>query len=127
MADSSRRRRDSRPKTVPRLDSRTESAALRPPVRVHRFIPDPAAPPPSAAALEQTRVVKSWVRAYLALDAMAEITLFEVACVDAGCPLLETTVAVLEPHRTRRWKFTRPKAAITKLMVHQTLATPPLA
>jgi hypothetical protein len=94
---------------------------------VHRFIPDPTAPDAGNAALEQSRVVKSWVHAYLGLDEHAAITLHEVACVDPGCPLVETTIAVLEPGRTRRWKLTRPKVAITKLMVHQTLATPPLA
>lgn len=105
---------------------RVEPAALGR-TRVHRFIPDPSAPPPSAAALEQTRVVKAWVRACLGLDEHAAITLHETACADPGCPLLETAIVVFEPLRTRRWKLTRPKAAITKLMVHQTLATPPLA
>jgi hypothetical protein len=109
-----------------RLDSPGNSAALAgPTVRVHRFLPDPASPAPDAATLAQTRVVKAWVRACLGLGATADVALFEVPCVDAGCPLVETTVVVMEPHRTRRWTFTRPKAAITKIMVQQTLATPP--
>jgi len=94
---------------------------------VHRFIPDPSAPTPDDAVLAQTRVVKNWVRAFLGIDDNTAVTLHEVACVDPGCPLVETSIVVFEPARTRRWKLTRPKAAITKLMVHQTLATPPLA
>jgi len=94
---------------------------------VHRFIPDPSLPGPAESALAQSRTVKSWVRAFLGVDDAVAVTLHEVACVDPGCPLVETSIVVLEPTRTRRWKLTRPKAAITKLMVHQTLATPPLA
>lgn len=96
---------------------------------LHRFIPDPAAPA-SAPALDpaQLAAVKKIVRDLLRLPDDTPVLLAETACADAGCPLLETVIAVFpagEP--ARRWRLTRPRAALTKLMLSQTLATPPEA
>lgn len=96
---------------------------------MHRFIPDPAAPA-SAPALDpaQLAAVKRIVRDLLSLPDDTPVLLAETACADAGCPLLETVIAVFpagEP--ARRWRLTRPRAALTKLMLSQTLATPPVA
>lgn len=93
---------------------------------MHRFVPaaDAAAgnPPPDPA---HAAAIRRWTQAYLKLPDDAVVSVFESACADAGCPLVETVIAVFECGRTRRWKLTRPRVAVTKTMVHQTLATPP--
>ncbi len=93
---------------------------------MHRFIPYPAAPVP-ALNPEHSAAIKRWAAEILRLpnDTDAVVTVVETACVDAGCPLLETVVAVFDASGTRTWKFTRPRIAVTKLMLLQTLATPP--
>ena len=95
----------------------------------HRFIPDPAAPPTEPFLdVGQLAAVKKIVRDLLRLPAETPVILSELPCADAGCPLLETTLAVFPDHAPpRRWTFTRPRAALTKLMLAQTLATPPQA
>jgi len=99
---------------------------------MHTFIP--ASSPDDGPAYSargplpaHTFAVKQWTRDFLKLDDEAVISIGELACSDPGCPLVETVIAVFEAGRTRKWKLTRPKAALTKIMVHQTLATPPLA
>ena len=91
---------------------------------MHRFIPDPAAPAP-AINPEHTAAIKRWTAEVLHLPSDAVVTVAETACLDAGCPLVETVVAVFDPTGTRTWKFTRPRAAVTKAMVTQTLASLP--
>lgn len=93
---------------------------------MHRFIPDPAAPPTEPFLdAGQLAAVKKIVRELLRLPADTPVLLSELPCADAGCPLLETTLAVFPDHAPPRvWKFTRPRAALTKLMLAQTLATP---
>ncbi len=90
----------------------------------HSFIPGEGdganAPDPAHSA-----AIKRWTRAILKLDTEATITVSELACRDPGCPLLETVVTVFEDPGTRQWRFTRPRIAVTKLMLQQTLATPP--
>ena len=92
---------------------------------MHRFsaVPQPDETTPSPAA-DQALAIKRWTREILNLDAEATLTVSELACSDPGCPLVETTLAVFEEGRTRIWKFTRPRIAVTKLMVQQTLQTP---
>ncbi|AKC83245.1 hypothetical protein IMCC26134_11510 [Verrucomicrobia bacterium IMCC26134] len=94
---------------------------------MHRFIPDPAAPAqPDYLEADQLLALKKIVRDLLLLPDDTPVVLSEVPCADAGCPLLETTLAVFPDHEPpRRWKFTRPRAALTKLMLAQTLASPP--
>lgn len=90
----------------------------------HRFIPetDAAAPPPNP---EFTTAIKRWAAELLRLGPDATVTVAELRCRDEGCPLVETTVTVFNDDGTRTWAFTRPKVALTKLMVQQTLATLP--
>ncbi len=93
---------------------------------LHRFVPDPSAPA-AAPSLDpaQLAAVKALVRKILGLPADTPVTLSELACADAGCPLLETVIAVFPEGRpARRWRLTRPRAALTGLMLRQTLATP---
>jgi hypothetical protein len=98
---------------------------------LHRFIPDPAASASaSAPALDpaQLAAVKKIVRDLLHLPDDTPVLLAETACADAGCPLLETVIAVFPAGRPPlRWRLTRPRAALTKLMLSQTLATQPEA
>lgn len=96
---------------------------------MHRFIPDPAATA-SAPALDpaQLAAVKRIVRDLLRLPPETPVLRAETACADTGCPLLETVIAVFPSDEPpRRWRLTRPRAALTKLMLSQTLATPPEA
>lgn len=90
----------------------------------HTFIPvadeSPSAPDPAHSA-----AIKRWTREILKLDTEATITVNELACRDPGCPLLETIVTVFSGSGTCQWRFTRPRIAVTKLMLQQTLATPP--
>ena len=91
---------------------------------MHRFTPEVGAPK-AALDPEQAAAVKRWARAALGLADDTVVTVSEIPCVDAGCPLVETMVTVFEATRTRCWAFTRPRAAVTQMMVRQTLATPP--
>jgi hypothetical protein len=94
---------------------------------LHRFIPDPSAPP-SAPTTDpaQLAAVKTLVRQLPGLPAGTPVTLSGIARADPGCALLETVIAVFPAGRPAlRWKLTRPRAALTKLMLRQTLATPP--
>lgn len=88
----------------------------------HSFIPvdgEPASDPSHTAA------IKRWTSEILKLEADATLTVSELACRDPGCPLVETVVTVFESSGTRQWRFTRPRIAVTKLMLQQTLATLP--
>lgn len=90
----------------------------------HRFIPEPNAEPP-APRLDFVVAIKRWTTELLHLGPDATITVSELVCRDEGCPLVETAITVFDEEGTRTWRFTRPKVALTKLMVQQTLATPP--
>lgn len=93
---------------------------------MHRFIPEPGAPRLPAPDPEHTAAIKRWTREILGLtDDATVVTVSEIACADAGCPLVETAVTVFDSAGTRLWKFTRPRVAVTKLMLRQTLSTPP--
>ena len=74
---------------------------------------------------EHAIAIKRWTREVLKVADDAVITVAEFACSDAGCPLLETTISVFEEGRTRSWKLTRPRIAVTKMMVQQTLQSQP--
>jgi len=88
---------------------------------MHRFIP-PTEGVASPLDPSHTLAIKRWVRELLGLPETSVITVSEVACLDAACPLVESTVAIWDAKRaTRTFTFTRPKIAVTKLMVHQTL------
>jgi hypothetical protein len=95
---------------------------------MHRFtvLPnDLATPGTESTRLEQTLAIKRWTREQLGLPEEVPVTVSEFCCADAGCPLLETIIAVHEDGQTRTWRLTRPRVAVTKLMIQQTLAAPP--
>lgn len=92
---------------------------------MHRFIPDPAAASP-APDPTHTEAIKRWTREFLHLDEEVTIIVNETACVDPGCPLWETQIMVVPAQGTpRTWRFTRPKVAVTKVMIQQTLRSAP--
>ena len=93
---------------------------------MHHFtaLPSVEGADPSQSA-DHVIAIKGWTRAVLKLEEDAVVTVTELACSDPGCPLLETTIAVFENDRTRVWKLTRPRMAVTKGMVLQTLQSPP--
>ncbi len=92
---------------------------------MHHFIPDPAGGA-SAPAIDpsHTAAIRRWAAECLRLPEDAVVSVNEVACIDPGCPLVETVIAVFEDGRTRSWKFTRPRVAVTRMMVEQTLLRP---
>lgn len=93
---------------------------------MHRFIPEPgeemAAP---SLNPEHTAAIRRWTRDVLRLPDDTVVTVADTPCRDPGCPLVETVVTVFDATGTRAWAFTRPAVAVTKLMLQQTLATPP--
>ena len=99
---------------------------------MHRFIPPSDAASVSAAEraaalnVDHVAAIKRWTHELLRLPADTVIIVSEIACADAGCPLVETVVAVFEDTRTRSWGFIRPRVAVTKMMLQQTLASPPI-
>lgn len=94
---------------------------------MHRFVPDPLAPPSaSTLPIEQVLAVKTLVRDMLGLAADTPVTLTEISCADAGCPLVETVLVVFpDGAPPRRWRFTRPRAALTRLHLRQALESSP--
>lgn len=92
----------------------------------HRFVPDREEP---ADRLDPSHAlaIKRWTFEFLELGEDDTVTVSELPCRDPGCPLVETSIVVFGRDRTRQWKFVRPKIAVTRLMVRQTLAAPPQA
>ena len=88
---------------------------------MHRFIPATDAAPASEIDPTHTAAIKRWTREILGLGQDDVITVTEIACVDAGCPLVETVVAVFGAGGARTWRFTRPRVAVTKMMVQQAI------
>ena len=91
----------------------------------HRFIPDPASPSVREINPEHTAAIKRWTSEIKKLSAGTVVTVAETACLATGCPVVKTVVAVFDERGTPTWKSTRPRVAVTKLMLRQTLATPP--
>ncbi len=100
-------------------------AALRHSRLMHTFtaLPCPGSDPGPEGS-EQVTAIKRWTREALGLGEDAVVTVSEFACSDPGCPVLQSVIAVFEEGRTRRWTLTRPRMAVTKLMVRQTVLTP---
>ena len=93
---------------------------------MHRFaVPaltgEPAPPVDSA----QAEALRRWTVETLGLGDDAVVRVFDSACLDPGCPIVETTIAVFEDGRTRRWRFARPRVAVTKAMVMFALQAKP--
>lgn len=92
---------------------------------MHRFIPPDDATVPGIDP-SHTEAIRRWTVECLGLDAEAVVSVREIACVDPGCPLVETQVMVLEGRAGARiWRFTRARAAISRLIVQQVLASAP--
>lgn len=73
-----------------------------------------------------TRAIKTWVAELLQLSDDDVVSVMESACVDPGCPLVETHIVVFGADgATRRWKLTRQRYAIAKFIVQQALSAPP--
>jgi hypothetical protein len=90
---------------------------------MHNFIPQPGDDrAPAGVDPAHTAAIKRWTREILHLDDAAVVTVVELTCADPGCPILATVVAVFEDGRTRKWTFSRPRFAVTKIMVQQALA-----
>jgi hypothetical protein len=90
---------------------------------MHRFIPESGATDLSLNP-EYTAAIKRWTRETLALADEAVVSVMESPCRDEGCPLVETVIAVFDKNGTRTWRLTRPRAAVTKTMIRQTLGAP---
>jgi len=91
---------------------------------MHSFLPPPDG---TATGIDpsHTEAIKRWTTEILRLPDDAVVTVQEIACVDPGCPLVESQVIVLTDHAPpRRWRFTRPRAAITRLLLSQVLHSP---
>ncbi len=85
---------------------------------MHRFtIPALSGEPSTVSDPAQAEAIRRWTKEYLDLGDDAVVRVFDAACLDPGCPIVETTVAVFEDARTRSWRFARPRAAVTKAMV----------
>lgn len=86
---------------------------------MHRFVPDPTAADSSSAA-EQAEAIRRWTRERLGLAEEVAVIVTDRPCADPGCPLVETTIAVFPPGDSpRQWKLTRPRHAVTRLMIQQ--------
>lgn len=93
---------------------------------MHHFIPDPTgAGEGPRLDPSHAEAIRRWVREMLSLPEDAVVTVSEIACVDPGCPLVETVIAVFEDGRTRSWKFTRPRWAVTRVMLQLALESAP--
>ena len=73
-----------------------------------------------------TAAIKRWVAEELHLGDDDVVSVMESACVDPGCPLVETHLAVFGADgSTRRWKLTRQRYAVAKFIVQQALRQSP--
>ena len=67
--------------------------------------------PAHAARVAQ---VRRWVHAHAPIPDDAVIMVKELACTEAGCPAVETVVAVLSQREQRSFKVPRPLAEVTE-------------
>ncbi|MCF3649302.1 hypothetical protein [Synoicihabitans lomoniglobus] len=80
----------------------------------------------SGIDVSHTQAIKRWTAEILDLGDDDVVTVMESACVDPGCPLVESTIAVFGADgSTRRWKLTRQRYAIVRFIVEQALAQSP--
>jgi hypothetical protein len=76
------------------------------------------------ASTVHLRSLKDVVRSTLALDPGEAIVVQQLACVEPGCPPVETVVAVLGAFQ-RSWKFATPTADVTPALLRDTLINHP--
>ena len=78
------------------------------------------APKPEAEAVAR---VKAYVLDVLAPPAGTALAVNEIACLDPGCPGLETVVLVMEPGRkTRAYKVAKALGAVTEQDIRKALS-----
>ncbi|MBT5904026.1 MAG: hypothetical protein HOH58_18165 [Opitutaceae bacterium] len=91
---------------------------------MHNLIP--ASDAKSGIDPSHTRSIKQWVTDELDLTDEDVVSVMESGCIDPGCPLVETTIAVFGADgSTRSWKLTRQRYAVAKFIVKQALAQAP--
>jgi len=73
-----------------------------------------------------TKAIKQWVAEELELGEDDVVSVMEAGCIDPGCPIVETVIAVFGADgSTQQWKLTRQRYAVAKFIVKQALAQPP--
>ena len=90
----------------------------------HVYVPLPGettAANASRSTPAQLAAIRQSTREILSLNDDAIVTINELACRDPDCPALETVVAVFSGSTTRRWKFSRPCADLTRTLLRQAL------
>lgn len=93
----------------------------RRPSHVYVPLPGETVPAVTRSSPEQLTAIREWTREILKLEGDEVITITELACRDPQCSALETVVAVFSHPSTRRWRFARPAAELTRTLVRQTL------
>jgi hypothetical protein len=72
---------------------------------------------------ERTKEIKAQVSAALGLDEHATVMVTELACMEEGCPPVETVIAVFRPAmRKLEFRMHRPMAEITAHDIEQMCA-----
>jgi hypothetical protein len=66
--------------------------------------------------------MKRWTSELLKLASDDVVTVSELDCASADCPIIETLITVHAANTRRTWRFSRPKIAITKLALAQVFA-----
>lgn len=62
----------------------------------------------------QVERIKAWTRATWALSEEATVMVTELECREAGCPPIETVIALLEgPGKTRQFKIHKPAGDVS--------------
>ncbi len=67
-----------------------------------------------AAHAARVAQVRRWVNAHTPIPDDAVIMVKELTCTEAGCPSVETVVAVLSAREPRSFKVGRPLAELTE-------------
>ena len=76
-------------------------------------------PKPDREAIER---VKNWARAAHPAPETTSLAVNEIACVDPGCPGIETVILVMEPGaKTRACKIAKPLDDVTEQDVREAL------
>ncbi len=70
------------------------------------------------------RQLKELASRILTVDDDEVLMITELACVEPGCPPIETVIAVLGPARTRQLKVHKPLVDITESDLRSALVTP---
>jgi len=77
-------------------------------------MPDLFAPTPRTGASSNCGNVKRWVRDLFVLADEATVMVTELRCSEAGCPPLETVIAILSVDGNRQYKMHKPMAEVTQ-------------